>query len=500
SARDLEGFVEDITERTRAEEALAREHDLLTALMDTSPDHIYFKDRESRFIRANRALAARFGLEDPARTIGRTDFDFFTREHAEKARADELRIIATGEPMTDVQELETWPDRPDTWVSTTKLPLRDTHGAIVGTFGISRDITERRRLEERNLHLAALVESSSDAIVGLDIDRRVTSWNRGAVRIYGYLPEEAIGQLSSVFIPPEHLAASADLRDRIMRGELIENFETMRRRKDGKDIHVSLSLSPIRDPDGNIVGTASIARDVTVRRTLEAQAMRAQRLESLRILSAGVAHQFNNINAMVKGFLDILAGGETLSPRGKDYVDHARRAIQRAVDITERMQGLSGATSGSAEGTDNVVQIDDVLRSFEQRIAEQGVEVIRELTAAQPTNLGSYRFSFIVTSLVANALDAMLGAPRRVLTVRCGPTDLGVFLEVADTGCGIPPEGMTRLFTPFYTTKGEWAAPGSPQSATRGVGLSLAVCQSIVSESDGRIDVDGGSGSGAVFR
>jgi hypothetical protein len=499
-APDLEGFVEDITERTLAEEALANEHALLATLMDTVPDYIYFKDLDSRFIQVNRAHLALLGAGDRARVIGKTDFDFFARGHAEKARADERRIIATGEPLLDVTERLTWPGRPETWVSTTKLPLRDAHGTIIGTFGISRDITERRRLQERSLHLAALVESSGDAIVGLDAERRVTSWNRGAERIYGYTAEEAIGLHADVFIPPEHREAAVELRDRIAHGEFIENHQTVRRRRDGKHIRVSLSLSPIRDPDGTIVGTASIAHDITARVALEARARRAERLESLRILAGGVAHQFNNINTMVRGYLDILAARGGLSPEAASYVDHARRAVQRAVDITERLQGLSGAAPVGDEGLDIAAQIEEVLRSFEQRIREQDVQVVREYAAAPPVRLGSTQLCFLLSSLLSNALDAMLGAPRRLLTVRCGAGDAGVFLEVSDTGCGISPEGLARLFSPFYTTKGEWAAAGSPLAAVHGVGLSLAVCQSIVSESGGRIDVDGGSGTGASFR
>ncbi len=142
------GFAHDITERKQAEEALAREQYLMQALMDNVPDHIYFKDRESRFIRISKALAQWFSLSDPGQAVGKIDFDFFTEEHARQAYEDEQKIIQTGQPLMNIEEKETWPDRPDTWVLTTKMPLRDQEGRIVGTFGISRDITERKRAEE----------------------------------------------------------------------------------------------------------------------------------------------------------------------------------------------------------------------------------------------------------------------------------------------------------------------------------------------------------------
>jgi PAS domain S-box-containing protein len=133
-------------ERQRAEEALAQEHALLQTLMNNIPDFIYFKDRDSRFIRISKALAQLFGLSDPAQAVGKTDFDFFTPEHARQAFEDEQAIMRTGQPLT-MEERETWANRPDTWVSTTKVPLHDEAGNAIGTFGISRDITERKRAE-----------------------------------------------------------------------------------------------------------------------------------------------------------------------------------------------------------------------------------------------------------------------------------------------------------------------------------------------------------------
>jgi diguanylate cyclase (GGDEF)-like protein/PAS domain S-box-containing protein len=127
---------------------------LLETLMDNVPDSIYFKDRQSRFTRINRYAAARFGIESPALAVGRTDFDFFTAEHATKARHDEQEILRTGRPLVNLEEKETRADGDVRWISTTKLPLRDREGKIVGTFGISRDITERKEAEEQLQHRA----------------------------------------------------------------------------------------------------------------------------------------------------------------------------------------------------------------------------------------------------------------------------------------------------------------------------------------------------------
>ena len=490
----------DITGRKRAEEALSRERAFLSILMDAIPDYIYFKDTRSRFILTNRAHARAFGLDSPAEAEGKTDFDFNTEESARVSFDDEQRIIATGRPLIDVVEKETWPDRADTWVSTTKMPFRGETGNIIGTFGISRDITERRRAEERTIRLATLVESSPDAIVGQDLDRTVTSWNKGAEKMYGYTAEEAIGQHSSLFLPPELKEEALALRSRIVQGESVDSFETVRRRKDGSLMNVSLVISPIRDAEGRVVGTASIARDITAQKALQAQNARAQRLESLSILAGGVAHQFNNVNMVVKGYLEMLLQSDDLSDSARTYVKEAMASVQRAVDITDRLQGLSGARQSKAER----LRLDDVVRAllplFEDRIQQLGVTVNLELRESAALTIDQSQLGFIVTSLLSNSLDALVGRSRREITLRTGIRGRDSFLEVADSGCGIQAGDMGRIFTPFFTTKGEWAAAGSPQVSVKGVGLSLAVCHSTVSERGGRIEVESDPEAGSVFR
>ena len=144
-----DGNVEDITERKQAEEALNSEQNLLRSLMDNVPDHIYFKDLNSRFLRLSRSQAERFGLSDPAQAIGKTDFDFFTEDHARPAYKHEQEVIKTNIPLVNIEEKETWPGGQETWVSTTKVPLHDLNGHIIGTFGISRDITEQKKLQSQ---------------------------------------------------------------------------------------------------------------------------------------------------------------------------------------------------------------------------------------------------------------------------------------------------------------------------------------------------------------
>ena len=160
--RYLTRQVSDITARKEMEEALAMERHLLHALLDNVPDHIYFKDRESRFLRISTANARWLNVADPSVVVGKTDFDYFAPEHAQKALADEKRILQTGEPLLNVEEKEVWPDGRVTWVSTSKMPLRDMTGNIIGTFGVSTDITARKLAEaERERLLAGMKDQAA---------------------------------------------------------------------------------------------------------------------------------------------------------------------------------------------------------------------------------------------------------------------------------------------------------------------------------------------------
>jgi PAS domain S-box-containing protein len=264
------------TERTRAEESLAREQYLMQALMDNVPDYIYFKDRESRFIRLSKALAQSFGLSDSAPAVGKTDFDFFTEEHARPAYEDEQTIIQTGQPLNK-EEKETRPGRPDAWVSTTKMPLRDQDGHLVGTFGISRDISERKRVEEalareRNL-LRSLIDNVPDYIYVKDTESRFITCNPSLARLMGVAtPDEIVGKTDFDFYPPE-LAAKycADEQTILQSGQPLLEHEEPVVDAAGNPGWVSTTKVPLRDAQGKVFGLVGMGRDITEHKQAEAE-------------------------------------------------------------------------------------------------------------------------------------------------------------------------------------------------------------------------------------
>jgi PAS domain S-box-containing protein len=276
----LRHLMDQAEQRIFLSEKLGEEQLLLRSLMEHTPDHIYFKDPASRFIRINTCMAKLFGLDDPAEAVGKTDRDFFADEHARQALADEREIMRTGLPMIGKVERETWPDGRVTWASSTKLPLRDRRGAIIGTFGISRDVTEQvlRDLEVRQLSLA--VEQSPDVVLVTDVEGRITYVNPRFTEVTGYSAAEAVGHnprlLKSDRTPP---SVHADLWATIKAGRIWAG-ELVNRRKNGESYWSRLLVAPLRDQERAITHFVAVSEDVTPRK--EAEAMRQAMIDGLR--------------------------------------------------------------------------------------------------------------------------------------------------------------------------------------------------------------------------
>ena len=262
-----------------------QEGDLLHTLMDHTPDHIYFKDRESRFIRINRSLAEQFGLQNPMDAVNKTDFDFFTREHAQQAYQDEQDVIKTGKPIEGKQEKETWPDEQDTWVSTTKVPIRDREGRIIGTCGISRDITKYYRaqqaLRDSEANWRSLVESVPDIISTMNLDYRLEFINRLPPNL-GLEPQDIVGQSVFDFLPEEHHG-----RLKAACAKVIETGEVATYEVQGliSGYWYASCLGPIRW-EGELIGFVMASTNITDRKQAEIELQHSEERFRRAVLNA----------------------------------------------------------------------------------------------------------------------------------------------------------------------------------------------------------------------
>jgi PAS domain S-box-containing protein len=275
----------DITERKRAEEITQR----LASIVESSDDAVVSKDLDGTIMSWNRGAQRLFGYA-PEEVIGKSVTLLIPDE-----RLDEepfiLERVRRGHHVDHYETVRKRKDGSLVDISLSVSAVRDMNGKIIGASKIARDITDRKRARDTALLLASIVEASDDAIISKDLNSTITSWNRGAKRIFGYLAEEAIGKSIIMLIPPEYRDEEIAILDRIRRGQRIEHFETIRQRKHGSRIDVSLTISPIKDAFGKIVGASKVARDITDRKRNEAQ---------ISILAREAEHRTKNILATVQ--------------------------------------------------------------------------------------------------------------------------------------------------------------------------------------------------------
>jgi hypothetical protein len=493
----LLGILED---QRKTEVALRQEQALFQSLASAIPDHIYFKDRQSRFVRINDTMAHGFGLRHPDAAVGKTDFDFFSKEHAQQAFEDEQRVMSTGTPIIGLVEKETWPDGRVTWVSTTKVPLKDAGGDITGLVGISRDYTERMLAEDRIRQQAALLDTATDGIMIGDLQHRILYWNKGCERLYGWTTDEALGRPALELLAAEaSVFAMADTKVR-QEGEWTGELRQLTKAR--QEITVLSRWSLVRDDQGLPKSVFIINTDITERQKLETQLFRAQRLESIGQLASGIAHDLNNILAPLVMVSPILRA-EIKNPDTLRLVDIIEANTKRGADVIRQVLAFSRGLKGGKGPLplrpllkEVGVMLDETLpKSIEVQVtAPEGLWLV-EADATQVHQ--------VVMNLCVNARDAMpdggtLSLEAENVNVdetfaglapgaRAGPH---VAILVADTGTGIPPEHMDRIFDPFFTTK----EPG------KGTGLGLSTVLGIVRNHGGFIRVESKPGKGTFFR
>lgn len=256
----------DITERKQSEAALRESEARLQAFLDHSPSVMFTKDLDGRYLHVNAQFRRHFGLEG-RQIAGSTDDDLFSPYQAAIFRANDREVIARGAAL-EFEETVDYVDGSRTNI-VCKFPIPDAAGNIAAIGGIATDITERIEAAAARARLAAIVESSQDAIFSRSLDGKIYSWNAGAERLYGYTAAEAIGQQVSFLVPPDRKHEHADNWKRLIRGQPVPPYETVRVTKDGRRIDVSLSLSPIKDSVGNVTGVAAITHDITERKRAE---------------------------------------------------------------------------------------------------------------------------------------------------------------------------------------------------------------------------------------
>jgi PAS domain S-box-containing protein len=533
------GISKDITAMKEAQAKLDAERDLVRCLLDSSPDQIYFKDLQSRFLKSSKAQAEHFGVKHPDELVGRSDSDFFDEAHARPALEDEQEIIRTGVPMIGKVEKEVSKDGHVTWCITSKLPLRDNAGKIIGTFGISRDITAMKEAEakldaERDL-VRCLLEASHDHIYFKDLESRFIKTSQSKANHIGRKhPDEFVGKTDFDLFDEAHARPAFEDEQKIIRtGAPIIGKVEKEVFKDGKVSWALTTKMPLRDKTGKIIGTFGISKDITAMKEAEAklellhrQLLEASRQAGMAEVATGVLHNVGNVlnsvnvgasmladrlrkskvssvgrvAAMMKEHEQNLGEFVTSDPKGRllpsflaQLADHLaaeqvtaleelaglEKNIDHIKDIVAMQQNYA-KVSGVTQTIKVVDLVDDALHMNDHALIRHDVKLVRDYDpSVQEITVDNHKVMQILINLVRNAKYACddSGLPEKRMVVRVAKEGGRVKISVIDNGIGIAPENLTRVFNHGFTTRKEGHGFGlhSGALAAKELGGSLTV-------------------------
>lgn len=466
---------------------------LLAAIVESSDDAIASKDLNGIITSWNKSAERLFGYS-AEEMIGQPVTVIIPPE----LHSDEPMILAkirSGQKIEYFETVRVHKNGQHIDVSLTISPIRDEHGTIIGAAKIVRDLSRRKKLEEAALLLSAIVESSDDAIASKDLNGIITSWNRSAEKLFGYKAEEIVGRSVLLIIPPELHGDEETILRKIRAGEKIDHFETVRVSKSGERIDVSLSISPVRNEHGEIIGAAKIVRNITEQKKIEHALRTTEKLAAAGRLAATVAHEINNPLEAVTNLVYLAKRDLHDAQKVGPYLDLAGRELDRVAHIARQTLGFYRETSSPT--CFSVTQLlDDLVFLYETRLQTRKIKVVKQYDKVVViTGLaGEIRQAF--SNLITNSIDAM--SSEGLLTIKVSSSHAwggsgvpGIRISIADTGSGIPARYKANLFQPFFTTKTDV-----------GTGLGLWITRTIVEKHGGTIRVRSQTGAqkhGTVF-
>jgi PAS domain S-box-containing protein len=460
---------------------------ILEALFESVPEAVVISDENGRIVRVNVQVERLFGYSR----------DELRGQPIEKLLPEQFRHVRLGLGEHQDQQqggldmgLERCGKRKDGkefLIDVMRSPLQTGQGNL--HLSLIRDVSNREPGTGLRFHLAALVDSSGDAIIGETMEGVITSWNRSAERIFGYSAREAIGKPISMLLPPESEREESDALESLKRGETSNAYDAVRARKDGRNVEVSVTMSPIFDPLGNLVGASKVARDISDRKVLEtelevrrAQAVASARLSALGMMAAGIAHEINNplavIHASASDLMDMAETG-----------DVPLKALQAASSRIKLTANRISKIVKSLRQTAREGSTDPFQRASIAEIVEQALELCKERFRVHSVRLETPRvdpalhsscrevqIAQVLLNLLQNAFDAVVECEGdRWVRLEVASNAQSASFDVIDSGPGVPPDLKVRIMEPFFTTK----------PVGKGTGLGLSLSKAIVDEHGG---------------
>jgi PAS domain S-box-containing protein len=449
---------------------------LLAAIIHSSEDAIITKNLDGIVTSWNPAAIRMFGYL-PEEIVGQSILTLIP-PHLHHEEPFILGKLRAGEQIAHFETERVRKDGGQIFVSLTISPVRDRQGNVIGVSKIARDITEQRQMGIARARLAAIVESAEDAILSKDLNGIITSWNRAAERTFGYTEKEMLGASILVLVPEELHPEETMILSKIRAGEPIEHYETIRLTKDGRRLDVSLTISPLRDVAGIVVGASKVLRNITQRKQMEQSLIQAEKLSASARMAASIAHEINNPLEAVLNLI-YLARSNSSNPEVKAYLNTAESELVRLSHIAKQTLGFY-REQNSAALVSLTELVGNVLKIYSTKLQEAGVAVETRFESARQVVVRKGEMMQVISNLVTNAMYAMSPGGTLRVAIEEGSCDGrdALALSIEDNGRGIPAENLQRVFEPFFTTRG-----------SIGTGIGLWVAKQFIAGHSGTIEV-----------
>jgi PAS domain S-box-containing protein len=381
------------------------------------------------------------------------------------------------------------PDNTQRWIEVNGHLQGNLHGNSTGSpgqiLGTIRDITRIKETEKalevsskRAGELAAIVDSSDDVILSKDLNGIITSWNPAAVRLFGYSAEEMIGSSVLKIIPEDLRSDEKVIIESLRAGRRIEHFETVRVTKSGQRLDVSLTISPVFDERGQVIGASKILRDISGRKKLEKSLLQAEKIAATGRMAATIAHEINNPLQAVVNLLSLLRPAVS-SPEGIEYLDAVESELTRVSHIARQTLGYYRENT-SAITTSLSDLVSHAVTVYEPRCRELGIEVRKSLDSSKVIALRRGEMMQVISNLLSNSIYAMQrGGVLSVSVKDAGTAPDEIVLTIEDNGVGIPADVLPKVFDAFFTTRN-----------TVGTGIGLFVARQFVEGHGGRVELE----------
>jgi len=480
---------------------------LLAAVVQSANDAIVSKTLDGVITSWNPAATKLFGYA-AAEAIGQHISLIIPPDRLHE-ETEIITRIRRGEAIEHLETVRVTKGRQLIDISLTVSPVRNAQGVIVGASKIARDIGDRLRAEETRARLSAIVDSSDDAIISKTLAGVITSWNRGAERLFGYTSAEAVGRSITLIVPPDRLAEEEEVLARIARGERVDHFETVRVTRDGRLLNVSLVVSPIRDPSGRIIGASKVSRDVTDRVVAErertellareqaareeAEAVNRTKDQFLAVLS----HELRTPLNAILGWARMLHEGkldEQLRARGTEAIlRNAKAQLQLVEDLLDVSRIITGNMRLDVQPVDLKAVIEAALDTVRPAANAKDLRLQTVLATEASAIIGAPdRLQQVVWNLLMNAVKFTPKGGR--VQVQLRRVNSHVELVVSDTGEGIEPALLPHIFERFRQ------GDSTSTRAHGGLGIGLALVRHLVDLHGGTVAAESaGPGQGATF-